>query len=156
MVMEFDFGLDLPAHRKLVTFGLPAGEENQKDPAKQSGKGHSSFAAEVLDVDSEAGQCTSGHSHDGSDCIVAVRDTLWHTLTTDLREVLREKGVEKRVAESDAGPNKPQQDSGCAKSPSVEKRADTLAAELVELALHNFSGRELVVGNIVWVASNCV
>jgi len=63
-------------------------------------------------------------------------------------EVLRQEGIEKRVAHSDKCPDKPEEYGGHGEVAAIEERLDAVAGEFTQVALYDFEGRELLVDDL--------
>ena len=89
------------------------GEAEQKHAGDHGGDDHCALAADVFDVDGEAGQDGARDADNGGDGVVAVDDVggLFGA-AAGLFEVLGQEGVEERVAHSDGGPAEPEE-HGC-------------------------------------------
>lgn len=143
---------------ELVVGVAVEGEEVEEDAGQHRADGHSALAADVLDVDRVAGDGAAGHADDGRDDVVAVGDVRRRRAAVGARvgEVLRQEGVEERVAHADGGPHEPDERRGSAKLPAVEERADAASAELGKVALNQFDGAQLLALDDFRVAANLV
>lgn len=131
---------------------LGEGEDVDEDAGDDGGNGHRALAADVLDVDGDAGEKRAGNADGGGDGVVAVLGVERCALAT---KVLGQEGVEERVAHTDACPDEPKEDGGGAKNSAVEERADALARELAQVALDNLSGGDGF-GRSIGVATDLV
>ena len=102
----------------------------------------------MLYVDSVARYYRAGHADNGRNSVVAVHDRGGRRRLALARvgEVLRQKGIKKRVAHADGGPAEPDEGRHRAEFSRREKGRDALRRELLERPPYDLAGCEFLVG----------
>lgn len=154
------------------------GEAEQDNTCYHRRNRHRAFTTDVLDINGKACQDGAGNSDDGRDGVVTVDDVCRGRATRAVvAEVLRQEGVEKRVAHANCCPAEPQENgwkeicqyieqkiikasngglTGESKPLGRKERSNLLSRELGQGPLDNLPVTELLVGHLFWIATNLI
>ena len=144
-------GLQCGTHQLDVGI-LGGGETEQQNARDQGGDGHRTLAADVRQVDRVPGDQGSGNTADGRDGVVAVGDVGGRVGA----QVLRQEGVEQRVAHSDGGPAEPDQDGGNPQTLVGKQRGNLLVGEAFQRPLDDLAVRESLLRVLLGITTDLV
>ena len=134
------------------------GEQEYEDTGNDGAEGHGTLAANILQVDSVAGEQRAGDTNDGSDSVVAVDGcNIVGDIAARVGKVLWQEGVKQRVSHSDSRPLEPEKTGSDAQGAVLEQSSKPLHRELIERTLDNLhDAKANVLMSDLLVAANII